>query len=234
MPISRKNKRQFKRLRKHANQLWAEQQAVLAHARDVADEAKSHARRLRDTELFPYLQGEYASRVRPGVERGYAIARDAADDARIRFAGRVLPAVATVGGSLAGTVANLASNNKDYKGAAKKAKGFSKDLDRRAKAALKEYDKKYNKQGLGVGGWLLIGGGVAALAAIGYALWQTFRADDDLWIADEELDAPVTTVSPTTTTSTTAPATSTPSTTSTTAPAGGTPPTTTSPAAPTA
>ena len=41
---------------------------------------------------------------------------------------------------------------------------------------------------------LLIAFGVAAVAAVGYALWQTFRADDDLWIADEELDAPVKTV----------------------------------------
>lgn len=220
MPISRKNKRQLTRLRKHASQLWAEQQAVFGHAREVADEAKSSARRLRDTEFYPYLQSEYDSRVRPNMERGYAIARDAADDARVRFAGRVLPAVATLGGSVAGAVSDLASNNKDYKGAAKKAKGFSKDLDRRAKAALKEYDKKYNKKGIGVGGWFLIGAGVAALAAVGYALWQTFRADDDLWIADEELDAPVTTVSPTPTTATT------------TAPAAGTPPTTTSPVAP--
>ena len=212
MALSRKNQRQLNRLRKHANSVWAEQQAVFEHARAVASEAGDNARRLRDTELFPYLQGEYDSKLRPNVQRGFAIARDAADDARVRFGGRVLPAVATVGGSLAGAVANLASSNKDYKPAAKRAKSFSKDLDRRAKAAMKEYDRKYNSSGLGVGGWFLIGAGVAAAAAIAYALWQTFRADDDLWIADEELDAPVTTVSPTSNTSTTASAPTTPTT----------------------
>jgi predicted MarR family transcription regulator len=59
---------------------------------------------------------------------------------------------------------------------------------------LEKQAKKQQKSGPGVGGWFLIGAGVASLAAVGYALWQTFRADDDLWIADEELDAPVKTV----------------------------------------
>lgn len=201
MALSRKNRRQLKRLQKHANSVWAEQQAVFDHARELRSEASKNAKQLRDTELVPYLQGEYNARVRPNVNRGFAIARDAADDARVRFNGRVVPAVATLGGSVAGAFSNLASENNDYKGAAKKARGFSKDLDRRAKSAIKEYDQKYKKQGIGVGGWFLIGAGVAAAAAIGYALWQTFRADDDLWIADEELDAPVTTVSPSTSSS---------------------------------
>ncbi|GGA68855.1 hypothetical protein GCM10011490_19210 [Pseudoclavibacter endophyticus] len=215
MALSKKNQRQLKRLRKHASSLWAEQQAVLEHARELRSEAGDNAKRLRDTELLPYLQGEYNARVRPNVDRGLGIARDAADDARVRFNGRVVPAAATIGGSIAGTFANLASEKSDYKGAAKKARGLSKTLDRRAKSALKEYDKKYNKKGIGVGGWFLIGAGVAAVAAVGYALWQTFRADDDLWIADEELDAPVTTVSPSSSTSgasASAPSTVTPST----------------------
>ncbi|MGO2111104.1 MAG: hypothetical protein ACTH31_05775 [Pseudoclavibacter sp.] len=203
MALSKKNQRQLKRLQKHASSVWAEQQAVIEHARQLRSEATDNAKRLRDTELVPYLQGEYQSRVLPNVDRGLAIARDAADDARVRFNGRVVPAAATLGGSIAGAVSNLAAGNTEYKGAAKKARGFSKDLDKRAKSALKEYDSKYAKKGIGVGGWFLIGAGVAAVAAVGYALWQTFRADDDLWIADEELDAPVTTVSPSSSTSST-------------------------------
>lgn len=198
MALSRKNRRQLKRLQKHANSVWAEQQAVIERARELRAEAADNARRLRDTELVPYLRNEYDARVRPNVDRGLSIARDAADDARVRFNGRVVPAVATIGGSVAGAIANLASDNSDLKPAAKKARGVSKDLNRRAKSAIKEYDRKYSSGGMGVGGWFLVGAGVAALAAVGYALWQTFRADDDLWIADEELDAPVTTVSPAT------------------------------------
>lgn len=196
MALSRKNKRKLKRLQREAGKLWAEQQAVADHARSLLGSAGDQARLLRDTELVPYLRRSYDSNLRPGLDRGLAIARGAADDARVRFNGRVLPAVATLGGSLAGAISNLASGNADYKGAAKRARGISRDLDRRAKSAVREYDRKYNKRGIGVGGWFGIGLAVTAVGAIGYALWQTFRADDDLWIADEELDAPVTTVSP--------------------------------------
>ncbi len=82
--------------------------------------------------------------------------------------------------------------------ATKKAEKETKKLTRKAKKAQRQAEKKFanktNKKGLGFGGWFLIGTAVTAAAALGYALWQTFRADDDLWIADEELDAPVTSV----------------------------------------
>ena len=32
-----------------------------------------------------------------------------------------------------------------------------------------------------------IGLGVAATAAVGYALWQAFRSDDELWVAPEDV-----------------------------------------------
>ncbi len=41
------------------------------------------------------------------------------------------------------------------------------------------------RRGIGVGGWIGIGVGVLAIGAIGYAVWQTLRADDDLWVEDE-------------------------------------------------
>lgn len=196
LSLSRKNQRKLKKLQKEANKVWAEQQAVAEHARALLGTAGGHAKALRDSELVPYLRRNYDAKLRPGFDRGLTIARGAADDARIRFNGRVLPAIATLGGSLAGAVSDLASGNSDYREAAKRAKGISRSLDRRAKSATREYNRKYNKHGIGAGAWFGIGLAVAAAGAIGYALWQTFRADDDLWIADEELDAPVTTVSP--------------------------------------
>ena len=36
-----------------------------------------------------------------------------------------------------------------------------------------------------------------ALAGIGYAVWQTLRADDDLWVADDEPELPPTSDTPT-------------------------------------
>ncbi len=46
------------------------------------------------------------------------------------------------------------------------------------------------KKGIGVGGWIGIAIGVIAAGAIGYAVWQTLRADDDLWIEDETPETP--------------------------------------------
>ncbi len=45
------------------------------------------------------------------------------------------------------------------------------------------------KKGLGFGGVALIALGVVVVGGVGYALYQTFRADDDLWIADDEPEA---------------------------------------------
>ncbi|MBN6778697.1 hypothetical protein JRG19_09150 [Pseudoclavibacter alba] len=198
MNLSRKNQRQIKRLRKDAAKLWAEQQAVNERAAELLGKAKHQAVVLGESELIPAVKSAYDANLRPGFEHGLAVARDAADDARIRFNGKVLPAAATLAGSIAGGLAALNKEHKELglKDTAKTAKKTSKALEHHAKAAVKEYNRKTGKGGIGAGGWVAIGAGVAALAAIGYALWQTFRADDDLWIADEELDAPITTVKP--------------------------------------
>jgi len=44
-------------------------------------------------------------------------------------------------------------------------------------------------RGIGVGGWIGITIGAIAAGAIAYAVWQTLRADDDLWIEDADEDA---------------------------------------------
>ena len=46
------------------------------------------------------------------------------------------------------------------------------------------------KSGPGAGTVIAIGLGVVAAAGLLYAVWQTFRADDELWVADEEPTAP--------------------------------------------
>ena len=50
----------------------------------------------------------------------------------------------------------------------------------RAAAVVKQ------KQGAGIGTYLAIGAGIIAAAGVAYAVWQTFRADDELWVADDE------------------------------------------------
>ena len=44
------------------------------------------------------------------------------------------------------------------------------------------------EEGPGVGGVLLIGLGVVALGGLVFAAVQTLRADDELWVADDDAD----------------------------------------------
>ena len=46
------------------------------------------------------------------------------------------------------------------------------------------------RKGIGAGGVIAILLGVAAAAGVLYAAWQTLRADDELWVADDPLRAP--------------------------------------------
>jgi hypothetical protein len=46
------------------------------------------------------------------------------------------------------------------------------------------------KQGMGAGGVIALILGVAAALGVLYAAWQTLRADDELWVADDPLRAP--------------------------------------------
>ena len=167
MALSRKNTRQMKRLRKDADRLWEEQQVVFAKARELASRAGGAARLYAESEVLPPVRDRFDSTIRPAFDSGIESGRRALTQAEHSLSKNVLPALAGFGGTVAGAV---------------------KQLQNRFEPAPPK------KSGPGVGGWFLIGAGVAAVAAVGYALWQTFRADDDLWIADEELDAPVQTV----------------------------------------
>ncbi|RRJ86939.1 hypothetical protein EG850_05880 [Gulosibacter macacae] len=202
MALSRKNKRKLNRLRNDADRLWSEQQVVIAKARELAGRAGEGARIYAESEVVPNVRKAYDDNLRPAVEGGIARGRDVVHTAERSLSKNVIPALAAVGGGVAGVVRELSDKNaKAVHLLQERADGFSKDASKRLTEIGRRFDlvpEPPKKKGPGVGGWFLIGAGVAAIAAVGYALWQTFRADDDLWIADEELDAPVETVEPTT------------------------------------
>lgn len=204
MALSRKNKRKLNQLRKDADRLWSEQQAVFAKVRDLAGRAGGEARTYADKEITPVIRKAVDKDIRPAFDRGVQQGRRALSSAGDQLQHRVLPAVAQAGGSVTGAVREFVDNNQTLQNIQSQAQEFGKNaaanveqVQRRVAKEQKQLEKqrkKDAKSGPGVGGWFLIGAGVAAVAAVGYALWQTFRADDDLWIADEELDAPVKTV----------------------------------------
>ena len=75
------------------------------------------------------------------------------------------------------------------------AKKYAKLADKYGKDVSKKLSKKLSalepqKQGIGAGGVFAIILGVIAAAGVLYAAWQTLRADDELWVADDPLRAP--------------------------------------------
>lgn len=144
-------------LRDHAEALWERQQEVFAAAGKVAREA-SHQGAL-------YAREELAPRVRQA-------ASDSADAVRSAYS-RALP----VASSTLATAAAIGDQ------------GIRQILARLARArgaAPVIVAPAAKSAGIGVGGWIGITIGVLAAGAVAYAVWQTLRADDDLWVEDED------------------------------------------------
>ncbi|MBL3680484.1 DUF5324 family protein [Leucobacter chromiireducens] len=167
MNLSRKRRRELRSLRGNAQDLLDQQRVVLSQAGDVLSQAGHQAKLLSDEHLAPRVE-ETLEAVRPTVDRGVATARRAADSVR-----RVTtPFVAS---ALARTIRTL--DELDNDDAAAKVRGFGERAGYLAPVKTKKKGR--------VGGIIAIGLGVAAAAGVGYALWQAFRTDDELWVAPE-------------------------------------------------
>ena len=162
MKLSRKRRRELRRLRNDAQELLEQQRVVLGHAGDVINQAGRQARRLSDEHLAPRVD-ESLEAIRPAVDRGVASARRAADNVR-RF---TAPFVAS---ALARTVQTL--DQLDNHEASKQVQKFGERSG-------------YLKKKSNVGGIVALSLGLVAAAGVGYALWQAFRTDDELWVAPE-------------------------------------------------
>lgn len=183
MKLSRKRKKELKRLRSSAEELWQQQQEVIDHASAILRQASKQANLLTHEHVVPRVKDTYESRVKPTWEKSINVSRAVAGAARDKVTHDVVPAVTGVLGS-ALSVLELSKDVRarlDSAGLSAKAKAFS--------AALKKQPEPAKKRGPGAGIYALIGLGVLALAGVAYAAWQTFRADDDLWIADDEPEA---------------------------------------------
>ncbi|TFD47758.1 hypothetical protein E3T55_14450 [Cryobacterium frigoriphilum] len=171
MSLSRKRRKELIRLRKSADELWSHQQEVLDRANTVAREAGHQASVLTREEVVPRVREGYEHYLRPGV----TATQDLADGVRRRVVHDVLPGI----GTAIGTVMSVGDVARDA----------------RVRAALTRLHLQkpviVESKGPGVGSYLAIGFAVVAAVGVAYAVWQTFRADDELWVADDELDAAV-------------------------------------------
>lgn len=185
MSLTRKRKKELKRLRSSAEQLWSQQQEVMANANALAAEARKQAGYYTREEIAPRVRDGYDAYVRPAAQSAATTASRFAGAARDRLVGDVIPAVGTAVGTALSVV--------DHARAAR-ASAFSGEFKKAGKQLAKRTSAATEKSGPGAGTIVAVSLGIVAAAGVLYAVWQTFRANDELWVADEE---------PTTTTTTT-------------------------------
>ncbi|MFC4224377.1 DNA/RNA helicase [Lysinibacter cavernae] len=171
MSLSRKRKRELKKLKSYAEDVLNDQKIVLDRAKDVMLEAGVQAKHLSDEYVAPKVNEAYDT-VRPTVDRGVRSARQAAETIRRTAA----PAV---------TAALISAVNALEAADSPRARRASDSLVKLGdRAGLKVKQPKRRS----AGSFFAIGLGVAAAVGVGYALWQTFRADDELWIAADDAE----------------------------------------------
>lgn len=163
MSLTRKRKKELRRLQNDATELWEHQQELVGHAAGIAREAGRQLGNVGREQVYPVVQDAYKRNVAPTLDRSLKIGRRVVDD-------KVVPLVGGVVGSALSVwdVANA------------KRQGLTVTNGRIAK----------KKQGPGLGSVIAIVLGAAAAAGVLYAAWQALRADDELWVADDPLSAP--------------------------------------------
>jgi hypothetical protein len=186
MGLSRKRRREIKKLRGSASDVWSEQREVLEHAAKVLRAASREAATVARDDVAPRVKSAYEKRVQPGIDAGVGSVRSAASATRDKFTDDVLPAVS---GALGSAIAVLdIARNKQLRDALKSASASGRELATKAGQRVGLIEVKPKP---GPGTYILIGLGVVAAAGIAYAAWQTLRADDDLWVEAEADDLPV-------------------------------------------
>ncbi|MGO4104071.1 hypothetical protein AB4Y63_08975 [Leifsonia sp. YAF41] len=173
MSLSRKRRKELTRLRKSADELWSHQQEVMDHANAVAREAGRQAGVLTREEVVPRVREGYEQYVQPRVQATQHLA----GDVRRRVTDEVIPGLGNAIGNTIGSVMSVGDIARDA----------------RVRAALNRLSFQkpvvVEKKGPGAGTYIALGIGIAAAVGVAYAVWQTFRADDELWVADDEFEA---------------------------------------------
>ncbi len=166
MKLSRKRRREIRRLRNEAQELLNSQRIVLGHAGDVLHEASHQAKKLSDEHLAPRVEGALEA-ARPTIDRGVFFARHAANTVR-------RTATPIVASALATTIHKL--DELEQNDASRQVRSFGERTGFLQPAKTKR----------GAGGVIALGFGIAVAAGVGYALWQAFRTDDELWVAPQD------------------------------------------------
>ena len=138
---------------------------------------------------MPQVQANYEKYAAPSVDKGVKYSQHALNARLVPAAGAVVGGALSVWDAANDTRAKLAADRGLSLPAAatlaKNAKKNGKSATRSFAAAVEP-----KRKGIGAGGVIAILLGVAAAVGVLYAAWQTLRADDELWVADDPLRAP--------------------------------------------
>lgn len=166
MSLTRKRKKELKQLQDQANKLWSAQQGLMSEAAVVAKEAGRQLGHLNREQVQPVVKANYSKYAAPYVDRGVEVSQRVIND-------RVIPAA----GAVVGSALSVWDAANERRGSINAGRGVV--------AAPVEA-----KKGMGAGGVIALLLGIGAAIGVIYAAWQTLRADDELWVADDPLRAP--------------------------------------------
>ena len=163
MNLSRKRKKELRRLQQDAGRLWESQQVLVGHAADVAREAGRQLGNFNREQVMPSVHDSYERHLAPAVDRSVKFGKHVVDH-------RVVPVVGGVVGTAlsAWDVANK----------------------KRADLGWGPRHVAPQKKSMGFGSVVAIVLGVATAVGVVAAAWQALRADDELWVADDPLSPP--------------------------------------------
>jgi hypothetical protein len=159
--MARKKMTEAELLKANTEELLREQREVLTHAGAVVRQASRELGRVTSEEVVP---------------RVARTTRMAAQNTRDKIVDDVIPAVASVIGSTLSVIDSARD-----KRLAQVGKEFAK-----LSASKKAVSKAAPAASASAGKYIALGIGVAALLGVSYVVWQTFRADDELWISEDE------------------------------------------------
>ncbi|AZS35421.1 hypothetical protein CVS47_00012 [Microbacterium lemovicicum] len=192
MSLSRKRKKELHKLQSKLNDLWESQQVLVDQAGHAVRDAGRQLGNYGREEIVPTVRGAYGKYAEPVIDRSAQVSRRVLSDKVIPGAGAVVGSALSIWDAAGDTRARLAAGKglslPDGKKYAKRADKYGKRATRKLSAQLSRLEPK--KKGMGAGGVIAILLGVAAAAGVAYAAWQTLRADDELWVADDPLRAP--------------------------------------------
>lgn len=190
--VNRKRKKELRKLQKQAGKLWESQQVLLEQAGGVAREAGRQLGRYNRENVVPAVQDTYQKYAAPYVDKGLRTSNRLYNNRVVPAAGAVIGSALSVWDAATDTRDRLAKGRGlaqvDFKDFQKRAEKYGKNAQKALTA--KAPKPTVRSKGIGAGGVIAILLGVAAAAGVVYAAWQTLRADDELWVADDPLRAP--------------------------------------------